>query len=80
MEWHGIGGHVVLTGWVSGIAYTTTCASRIAGMVQILQATSSENLISYLHGLNQIGAFELQSVYSLADGAVCNTLSNRMVR
>jgi len=59
----------VLTGWVSGVAYTTTYATRIASKVQILQATSGTNTTSYLYGLNQIGEFGLQSVYYLTDGA-----------
>jgi hypothetical protein len=69
MAYDGIGSRVVLTGWVSGVAYTTTYASRIAGKVQILQATSGVNATSYLYGLNQIGEFGLQSVYYLVDGA-----------
>ncbi len=69
MAWHGIGSCIVLIGWVSGVAYTTTYASRIVGKVQFLQATSSVNLISHLHGLNQIGEFGLQSVYYLTNGA-----------
>ena len=68
MAYDGIGSRVVLTGWVSGVAYTTTYASRIAGKVQILQATSGANATSYLHGLNQIGEFGAQSVYYLTDG------------
>jgi RHS repeat-associated protein len=60
---------VVLTGWVSGVAYTTTYASRITGKVQILQATSGANTTSYLYGLNQIAEFGLQSVFYLTDGA-----------
>ncbi len=69
MAYNAIGNRVVLTGWVSGVAYTTTYASRIAGKVQILQATSGVNSTSYLYGLNQIGEFGLQSVYYLTDGA-----------
>ena len=69
MAYDGIGSRVVLTGWVSGVAYTTTYASRIAGTVQILQATSGANSTSYLYGLNQVGEFGSQSVYYLTDGA-----------
>ncbi len=69
MAYDGIGSRVVLTGWVSSVAYTTTYASRIAGKVQILQAASGANTTSYLYGLNQIGEFGLQSVYYLTDGA-----------
>lgn len=69
MAYDGIGSRVVLTGWVSGVAYTTTYASRIAGKVQILQATSGANSTSYLYGLNQVGEFGPQSVYYLTDGA-----------
>jgi hypothetical protein len=57
MAYDGIGSRVVLTGWVSGVAYTTTYASRIAGKIQILQATSGANSTSYLYGLNQVGEF-----------------------
>ncbi len=66
MAYDGIGSRVVLTGWVSGVAYTTTYASRIAGKVQILQATSGANSTSYLYGLNQIAEFGSQY---LTDGA-----------
>ena len=69
MAWHGIGSCIVLIGWVSGVAYTTTYASRIVGKVQFLQATSSVSLIPHLHGLNQIGEFGSQSVYYLTNGA-----------
>lgn len=69
MAYDGIGSRVVLTGWVSGVAYTTTYASRIAGKVQILQATSGANSTSYLYGLNQIAEFGSQSVYYLTGGA-----------
>lgn len=69
ISYDGIGSRVVLTGWVSGVAYTTTYASRISGKVQILQATSGANTTSYLYGLNQIAEFGLQSVYYLTDGA-----------
>jgi RHS repeat-associated protein len=68
MAYDGIGSRVVLTGWVSGVAYTTTYASRIAGKVQILQAKSGVNATSYLYGLNQIGEFGSQTVYYLTDG------------
>jgi RHS repeat-associated protein len=68
MSYDGIGSRVVMTGWVSGIAYTTTYASRIAGKVQILQATSGANTTTYLHGLSQVGEFGAQSVYYLTDG------------
>jgi RHS repeat-associated protein len=69
MVYDGIGSRMILTGWVSGVAYTTTYASRISGKVQILQTTSGANTASYLYGLNLIAEFGLQSVYYLTDGA-----------
>lgn len=68
MAYDGIGSRAVLTGWISGVAYTTTYASRIAGKVRILQAKSGVNATSHLYGLNQIGEFGSQSVYYLTDG------------
>ncbi len=68
MAYDGIGSRVVLTGWVSGVVYTTTYASRIAGKVEILQATSGSTTTSYLYGVGAIGEFGEQTAYYLSDG------------
>lgn len=40
MAYDGLGNRAQLVGWVSGVPYTTTYATRIVGQVQILQAGS----------------------------------------
>ncbi len=68
MAYDGLGNRTILTGWVSGVAFTTTYASRIAGKIEILQATNGSTTTSYLYGTGAIGEFGVQSAYYLSDG------------
>lgn len=62
MNYDGLGNRAQLIGWAGGVPLTTTYATRIAGQVQILQATSGANATIYLYGLNAIAEFGSQSV------------------
>ncbi len=68
MAYDGLGNRTVLTGWVSGVAFTTTYASRIAGKVEILQAANGSTTTTYLYGAGAIGEFGAQAAYYLSDG------------
>jgi RHS repeat-associated protein len=69
MNYDGLGNRTRLIAWASGIPLTTTYATRIAGQVQILQASSGSNTTTYLYGLTALGEFGSQAVYYLVDGA-----------
>ncbi len=68
MAYDGLGSRARLVGWVSGVAYTTTYASRFAGKIELLQATTGANTTTYLNGVAQIGEFGTQTSYYLVDG------------
>jgi RHS repeat-associated protein len=68
MTYDGLGNRARLVGWVSGVAYTTTYATRIVGQIQILQASSGGVTTTYWYGVGAIGEYGSSTSYYLVDG------------